>query len=350
VCSVVPFRSTSWRSSASVGFRCGKRFLGTVLLGGCFFLTRAARADENGPAQAAYEQGVDAFRAGDFLNACRLLAESYRLEPLPGVLFTWATCELRAERLASAATHYADFLNAVARLPPAERAAQEERRRSAQRERARILPQVPFLTVVVSASVQHASSVLRDGTPLPPNAQGLEAAVDPGEHVIVFVGPDGARTEQRVVLAKGEHKTIVLGFANAREAAQAARPSSPPPLSPAAGDRPATSPWVYITGAAGVAGILTGSIAGLLAIHDKNVVDGACVGLACSARGKHAASAAKTEATVSTIGFGVGLAGLVSSVIIYLVDTPRTDARALPPKRWSVVAISPTAAGVAGVF
>ena len=312
-------------------------------------MTRAAHADENSPAQAAYEQGVDAFRAGDLSNACRLLAESYRLEPLPGVLFTWATCELRAERLASAAAHYADFLNAVARLPPAERAAQEERRRSAQRERARILPQVPFLTVVVSASVQHASSVLRDGTPLPPNAQGVETPVDPGEHVIVFVGPDGARTEQRVVLAKGEHKTIVLGFANAREAAQAARPSAAVPVSTATGERPATSPWVYLTGGVGVAGILTGSIAGLLAIRDKNVVDGACNGLACSARGKDAASAAKTEATVSTIGFGVGLAGLVSSVIIYLTDTPRADARAVP-KHWSVVATSPTAVGVAGVF
>ena len=328
--------------------------MGSVVLGACLLLTRAAHADENSPAQAAYEQGVDAFRAGDLSNACRLLAESYRLEPLPGVLFTWATCELRAERLASAAAHYADFLNAVARLPPAERAAQEERRRSAQRERARILPEVPFLTVVVSASVQHASSVLRDGTPLPPKSQGVEAPVDPGEHVIVFVGPDGARTEQRVVLAKGEHKTIVLGFANAREAAQAARPSSAPPPPPpppsAVGERPATSSWVYVTGGVGVAGILTGSIAGLLAIRDKNVVDGACNGLACSARGKDAASAAKTEATVSTIGFGVGLAGLVSSVIIYLADTQRADARAVQPKRWSVVAISPTAVGVAGAF
>lgn len=307
-----------------------------------------APAAESSPAQVAYEQGVDAFRAGDFPAACRLLADSYRLEPLPGVLFTWATCELRAQRLASAATHYADFLNAVAALPPAERAAQEERRRSAQRERARILPELPYLTVVVSANVQHSSSVLRDGLPLLPSSQGTEVPVDPGEHVIVFVGPDGARTEQRVFLAKGEHKTIVLGFANAREAARVATPSAPAPPSASAHE---TSPWVYITGGVGVAGILTGSIAGLMALRDKSVVDDNCTGPACrDERGKDAADAAKTEATVSTVGFGVGVAGLVSSVIIYLTDTPRTEARLAQPRRWSVVALSPTTVGVLGAF
>jgi len=319
--------------------------LGSVAFGALLFLTRVAAADENGPAQTTYEQGVEAFRAGDFPTACRLLADSYRLEPLPGVLFTWATCELRAEHLASAAAHYADFLNAVAALPPAERAAQEERRRSAQHERARILPELPYLTVVVSASVQHSSSVLRDGVPLLPSSQGLEVPVDPGEHVIVFVGPDGARTEQRIVLAKGEHKTVVLGFANAREAARAAAPSTPAPVS-ARG----TSSWVYVTGGVGVAGILTGSIAGLIALRDKSVVSGNCDGLACNGRGKDAADAASTEAMVSTVGFGVGLAGLVSSVIIYLTDTQQAEARAMRPKSWSVVAISPTAVGVVGAF
>ncbi len=322
--------------------------MGCVAFGALLFLTRVALAAESSPAQVAYEQGVDAFRAGDFSTACRLLADSYRLEPLPGVLFTWATCELRAERLASAAAHYADFLNAVAALPPTERAAQEERRRSAQRERARILPELPYLTVVVSASVQHSSSVLRDGLPLLPSLQGTEVPVDPGEHVIVFVGPDGARTEQRVVLAKGEHKTVVLGFANAREAARAATPSVPAPPSASAQQ---TSPWVYITGGIGVAGILTGSIAGFMALRDKSTVDGNCNGSACrNESGKAAADAAKTEATVSTVGFGVGLAGLVSSVIIYLADTQHVEARVAQPRRWSVVAISPTAISVVGAF
>jgi hypothetical protein len=108
---------------------------------------------------------------------------------------------------------------------------------------------------------------------------------------------------------------------------------------------------VYVTGGVGVAGILTGSIAGLMALRDKSIVDGDCNGPACTTqRGKDAADAAKTEATVSTVGFGVGVAGLVSSVIIYLVDTPRTEARTTQSKGVSVVAISPTVLGLAGAF
>ena len=337
--------------SELVGFRWHRRFLGLLALGAVLAVTSLGHADTSSPAQLAYEHGVDAFRAGDFPNACRLLAESYHLEPLPGVLFTWATCELRAERLVNAAQHYQEFLSAVAKLPPNERAAQEERRRSALQERAQIVPELPYLTVVVSASVQHSSSVLRDGVPLLPNAQGVEVPVDPGEHSIVFVGPDGARTEQRVVLARREHKTIVLGFANAREAERAAIPATPAhPLPLPAQDSPSgTSSWVYVTGGIGVAGILTGTIAGVMALRDKHVVDDHCDGAACDTRGKDSADAGKTEATVSSLGFGVGIAGLVSSVIIYLADSPRTTARSARAKSWSV-AISPTSVGVVGAF
>jgi len=337
------------RRPERAGFRWHSRILGLVALGAVLCLTRGARADGSSAAQVAYERGVDAFRAGDFANACRLLSESYHLEPHPGVLFTWATCELRADRLASAAQHYQDFLNAVAKLPVAERVAQEERRRSAQRERAQILPELPYLTVVVSASVQRSSSVLRDGVPLLPSAQGVEVPVDPGEHSIVFVGSDGARTEQRVVLARREHKTVVLGFANAREAERAVAPvsthSEPAPMP--RGN--ATSPWVYVTGGIGVAGLLTGTISGVMALRDKHVVDSNCAGAACTARGKDSADAGRTEATVSTIGFGVGLAGLASSIIIYLVDSPGAPTRAQHAQSWSV-AVSPTSVGVVGAF
>lgn len=310
----------------------------------------SALADES-PAQTAYEQGVELFRAGNFEAACGLLADSYRLEPLPGVLFTWATCELRADRVASAAQHYADFLDAVANLPPPERAAQDERRQAAQRERARILPEVPYLTVVMAADAVRTSTVRRDGEVLPRAALGVEVPVDPGEHVIDFEGADGTHAQQRVVLAKREHKTIVVGFAKPSQVAAVPtaprRRDAPPP--PKLYERKVT-PWIYVTGGVGVAGLLTGSIAGLLAFNDKSAVNDLCSGPACTASGKDAADAAKLEATVSTVGFGVGLAGVIATAIVYIADSGQTQARVTKPKRWSVVALSPTAFGVGGEF
>lgn len=346
--SVLAVRRLPSRSRGYGGFSWQNRILVLVVFGACC-LARPASAADSSPAQRAYEQGVEQFRAGNFEAACGLLADSYRLEPLPGVLFTWATCEVRADRVASAAQHYAEFLNAVSRLSAAERLAEDERREVAQRERARILPQVPYLTIVVSADTLRTSSVRRDGELLPANALGTEVPVDPGEHVIDFEGPDGSHAQQRIVLGKGEHKTIVVGFAGPRQPAPAKLPRNdvgPAPQQPGH----TVTPWIYLAGGVGAAGILTGSVAGILALRDSGVVHDECSGRACSQRGKDAADAARLEATVSTIGLGVGLAGVVATTIVYLADSGSTPARVAAPKRWSVVAISPSVLGVGGAF
>jgi len=343
----MPVRQVPSQSRRCGSFAWRKRFLSLVVFG---VLCRAglANAAENSPAQVAYEQGVEQFRAGNFEVACDLLANSYRLEPLPGVLFTWATCELRADRVASAAQHYAEFLDAVSRLPAAERQAQDERREVAQRERARILPEVPYLTVVMAPEAIRTATVHRDGVLLAPSSLGVEVPVDPGQHLIDFEGADGFRAQQRVVLAKREHKTIVLGFAKPREAPPAKRPA-PESAQPKLYERKVT-PWLYVSGGVGVAGLLTGSLAGLLAIRDKGVVKDECIGRACSQRGIDAVDAAKLESTVSTVGFGVGVAGVVATAILYIVDSGRSDVRVSAEPRWSVVAISPDVLGVGAAF
>ena len=317
-----------------------------MLVFGAVCATRLASAAEGSPAQIAYEQGVEQFKAGNFAAACDFLADSYRLEPLPGVLFTWATCELRADRVASAAAHYGAYIDAVGRLSAVDRVAEEERRQVAERERARILPEIPYLTVTVAAEALHTSTVHRDGELVPAELLGVEVPVDPGEHVIDFETADGSHARQRVLLAKREHKTIVLGFAKPREVVQAPPVVDTPPIR----SHRLVSPWVYVTGGVGVAGVLTGSIAGLLALRDKRVVDAECIGAACSPRGKDAADAAHLEATVSTVGFGVGFAGLITSAILYAVDRSHGDARVTPRRGWSVIAISPAVVGVGGAF
>ena len=335
------------RSTLSDPFGWRRRIAAAVAFG-LLCLTRVASAADGSSAKEAYEKGVEEFRAGNFETACRLLADSYRAEPLPGVLFTWATCELRADRVASAAQHYGDFLDATSRLLPADRSAQDERRQVAQRERARILPEVPYLTIVVASDAGGTSTVRRDGEVLAPNALGVEQAVDPGAHVIDYEGADGVRAQQRVVLAKGEHKTIVVGFAKPAEPTLPAAALAAPP--PKLYERSVT-PWIYVTGGVGVAGLVTGSIAGALALRDKSTVDDKCTGRACSQQGFDAADAAKLESTVSTVGFAVGAAGIIATVIVYVADACRGgSAQAAPASRFSVVAIAPGVLGLGGAF
>lgn len=52
-------------------------------------------------AKDAFEQGLEAFKGDKLDAACTLFRQSYELDSLPGVFFTWATCEVRAGRAAT---------------------------------------------------------------------------------------------------------------------------------------------------------------------------------------------------------------------------------------------------------
>jgi hypothetical protein len=86
----------------------------------------------------------------------------------------------------------------------------------------------------------------------------------------------------------------------------------------------------WIIGGIGLAGIAVGSVMGVMALGKKSTVDKECNDLACSDAGMTAVDDGKKFALVSTIGFGVGAAGLATSVILLLAssDSPKpSDAR-----------------------
>jgi hypothetical protein len=285
----------------------------------CFVLLISARAagQDIAAAEELYRRGVADFHAGQYEIACRELKDSYRIDPLLGVLFTLATCEARAGRLATAAAHYDDFLQRLATLPPDKKAVQEERRQVAASQRASLTPDLSYLTISLSAQLlQKGATVRRDGTILVTASVGIELPIDPGPHVVTVQTPDGSTQEQRISVAKREHRTVVF------------EPLAPAPVPdrPVVLERRAVSPWIYISAGVGVAGVGVGSVAGLLAVSEKGVVDAHCAGPACNAEGKAAADTARTEAWVSTVGFGVGIAGLATAMIIYFAGRPSSRA------------------------
>src|SRR5579863_3974131 len=94
-------------------------------------ISRITPAQDVAPAEEFYRKGVADYRVGKYDVACQEIRASYRLDPLPGVLFTLATCEARLGRIATAAAHYEDFLQLVSTLPADQQAMQAERRQVA---------------------------------------------------------------------------------------------------------------------------------------------------------------------------------------------------------------------------
>jgi hypothetical protein len=76
-----------------------------------------------------------------------------------------------------------------------------------------------------------------------------------------------------------------------------------------------------VVGGVGIAGIVVGSVGGILALSDKSTIESSCTQKQCSQSGLDAASNGKTMSLVSDVGFGVGLAGLAIGTYLLLSES-----------------------------
>jgi hypothetical protein len=106
-------------------------------------------------------------------------------------------------------------------------------------------------------------------------------------------------------------------------------PAQPPPeKSSGSGRRTAA----YVAGGIGIAGVVVGSVTGILVLGKKQTVNDNCPNHDCNDAGYEAATSAQTLGLVSTIGFGVGIAGLATGAVLLLTGSePATTARTWQP-------------------
>jgi hypothetical protein len=289
-----------------------------------------ALAQDIATAEALFNRGRGDMALGRYESGCKAIAESQRLDPRPGTLFTLAVCETRWGRIATAAARYSDYLSLYERLPKAEQARQKDRAKEAKAQRAALSPLVPELTLVLPKGAPAGTVVQRDGTVMADAALGVGLPVDPGEHVVTTEAPGRPTREQRISIAKGEKKQLVLELAPAPapETAAAQSDKALPPEKPARSDgrRYAT----YVIGGIGVAGLVLGGVMGGLALGKKGTVTDHCGSAiaqkdkaACDSIGFEAVKAGRTVALVSTVGLAAGGAAIGTAVVLLLTEPKR---------------------------
>src|SRR5262245_38544408 len=96
----------------------------------CLIAPRIAGAAD--PAEEAFDRGLALMKEGRFDEGCPAIAESQRLDPRPGTLFTLSECEARRGRIATAVAHYKEFVALVDALPKDKRERQKKRAEVAQ--------------------------------------------------------------------------------------------------------------------------------------------------------------------------------------------------------------------------
>jgi hypothetical protein len=275
-----------------------------------------ASAQDEAAAQALFDKGITEMEAGNFDSACPAIAESLRLDRRAGTLFTLAECEGKAGKTASAVTHYQEYLSVFSKMTSAEQKKQRGRDAVAEKALRDLSPRVPKLTLRLPKDAPEGARVERDGVALGAAALGVALPTDPGEHVIrVHVGEK--MHEQRVSLAEGEAKELTLGLPDAASAAPVNGDTTAAPVTAdTASGGGNTLAWV--AGGIGLAALVVGSVTGAMVFGKKSTIDEHCDGSVCDQTGKDAADSAHTLGTVSTIGFGIGIAGLATAGVLFL--------------------------------
>jgi hypothetical protein len=163
--------------------------------------------------------------------------------------------------------------------------------------------------------------------------------VGEGRHRLTISKAGYVATTRLMDIAGGDQVTIHLDLTPETPAAAPVRES---PSYTAA----------IVSGAVGVAGIAVGSVFGVLAVSDKSSLRGECnVAKICPATARGDIDAFSRNGAVSTVGFGVGVAGLVLGGYFYFHERARDDSRT-PKQSGTRIApwIGPGAGGIGGTF
>jgi hypothetical protein len=287
---------------------------------------RAQSASDQAAATALFKQGRDLMAAGKYAEACPKLAESQRLDPGAGTLLNLATCYEKNGQIASAWTTYQDAASA------AQKAGENDRVKAARAKVAELEAKLPTLTIVVPAPADRPDlEIKRDGAVVGRAAWGAPIPVDPGPHPIDASAP--GRTPWH-----GQAQVAGPGAKASIEVPPLAEASAPPPIAPTptptpAPAAPAPAPVSpsrpsdgstqrilgLVVGGVGIVGIGVGSAFGLIAKSKNDSTSGHCNGSVCDAPTISTLSDAKTDATISTIGFAAGGALLAGGVVLYLL-------------------------------
>jgi hypothetical protein len=285
-------------------------------------------------AQALYDEARQLAEAGRYADACPKFKESYQLDAGGGTLLNLADCYEKQGQTALAWTTFKDALVA------ARHDGRNDRVEFANQHIGSLENRLARLTVSVPAVARVAGlSVALDGSPLGEAAWGVAMPVDPGKHIVRAEAP-GKRpfeTSIDVPSASAIRQTVevpTLADAPADKSTVATVPAvAPIETGNEGGSSRATAGW--IVGGAGLASVGLATYFGVRAFSRWSDRNALCAG-GCTEAAKSAGTDANEAATISDVGFGVGLAAVAVGTYLVLSgrsETPASRAASSPRVR-----------------
>ena len=321
--------------------------------------SRTVRAAEPSSADRATartlaQEGYVALRDNDYTTAADRFQRALALVHAPTLLRDLARAQVGLGRLVDAHETYSLIIReGVAADAPAPWV---KALADAKAEIAPITPRLPWITITVTGPAHPKVTI--DGAPIAEASLGVKRAADPGRHEIRALATGYYTAKKIVTLNEGESVNVAFELEDAPpDAAPKDEEESGKVSVATVVDPPWRKPVTIGAFALGGAGIVLGSVTGILAMTKHNQLATDCPNGRCGPANKKALETFHTLTTLSTIGFVTGGVAAGAGVVLLLVR-PQTlvqqpDSDKGEPKRsgfnWSPF-VGLTGAGVEGTF
>ena len=195
-----------------------KRAVGALLLlavhGSAWAQTESGKAPvavDKDAAREEFARGVQAYKEGNFAEACRAFERSYELAPNPHVLFNVGKANMDAGKPLEVQRAFEQYLRDAGAELKAERVAEVEA----------VLTALRAQTARLSFEVQPLGATLMvDGAPIQLAADGRGGAlVLPGRHALRASAEGHQILERNVEVAAGKSETVQIALDSAQEIA-----------------------------------------------------------------------------------------------------------------------------------
>jgi hypothetical protein len=323
-----------------------KRTLALALVASLLAPTVAATvyADKANPGPeeiaAARTLGIEGIKLaddGDCAGAIEKLQRAEDLYHAPTILGRLGECQVNIGKIVLGTEN----LNKVAReelgpkAPEAFKAAQVR----AKGVLDAALPRIAKLTVTVAGAAADVKVTVKiDGVEISAAMLGVARPTDPGTRKVEASAPGYLTSTDTATLPEGGAGTVALKLvvdpnAKTAETTPKDKPTveAPKAIAPSGSGSSNTGGWVVV--GIGAAGIAVGSVFGVMALGKKSTLDTHCVSKLCPASSSSDIDSLKSTATISTIGFAVGILGVGIGAAM-LLSSGSAEASPPPKSGW----------------
>lgn len=305
----------------------------------------AADAATRSAARDLGNEGVAAYQAGDYAKATELLETAYDTLQVPTLALWSARALEKSGKLVEAAERYYE----ATRLAPDEArekepqvAAQAEAKAAYEAVKARI----PKVLLRIEGAEANATEVTINGEKVAPSLFAAGRPTNPGSIEVVAVSK-GRTVTVREVLAEGDRKTVTLSFVAAPppNLEGGHTPPTPPAREVEADRGPAWQRTVGWTGVGiGAAGVVFGTITGIVALDKYGQLNTACPGGECPPSQTDTNNSYNALRAMSATGLIAGAILGAAGVTLLLIAPKNEHAAHVTPY------IGLTSAGLRGTF